>query len=428
MASPPRRMAAATASDRHPKIPCWMASREETETVARGAELSPKAAAARYKLRDEDLRREIREGRISCRRVGKRSLLDPSKLEEELAARICRADGCQKITLSSSGVCRDHVATVLLSGRTPAPEATSKMAAAKRGRRLSEAHRAAIAAALRHPTEVRECAHGACSEMFEVRTSSRQRCCCHSCAAFQRWVEKREQLLGPIRAANERRRQPRKERQCQWCRASLGLVPVHRIHSGRGRFCSHSHSMRWLWARRPEALRRPRFGRVVTCACGRETRYLRPSRLPREQCRHCRGRSPEVRAHLALLREEHRAELERVKQAEGLVDRHEARARLRRSRSHITRWAASAVLPPVRREIGGVTHLLFKDEDIQRVVATLLSTQAPSTGPATGRQTVGGRSGRPQGHGEPDDPTPPGGLGIGPGDATRHRPGRGSRR
>lgn len=333
-------------------------------------DLSKTAAAKRYGLRGEDLSREIREGRISVARwVGGRPRLNSLTLARELDERRC--PGCGKITLSETGVCRDCVASVLQKGKPKSPEARAKMSRARRGKRLSAEHRANIGASLRqYEAEHRTCR---CGTVFEVqRSNPDQRSCSPSCAAYLRWEEHSDTYNEAAREAGERkRRHERVPRSCEWCGTSLGEVPAHRLAAGRGRFCSHSHVMKWLWARRPDAVRQPRLGRVVTCACGRETRYLRPSRMARERCRHCQGTSGEVRAHLALLREEQRAELKRVKQAEGLVDRQEARVRLRRSGGHLTRWAASAVLPPARRQIGGVTYLLFKEGDVARVEGRL---------------------------------------------------------
>jgi hypothetical protein len=198
------------------------------------------------------------------------------------------------------------------------------------------------------------------------------RFCNRSHAAKWRAAHNDEKRLEAVRAANAARaKYPAEPRSCLRCGKDLGRVRGSRIHAGRGRFCSHSCVMRWYWENEPQGLRRPRLGRVATCACGRKTRYLWPSRAGQRYCTRCRSQRREVLAHLAFMREEDRNALRQIRREEDLYDRHDAAARLGRSPGHITRYVVDGVLTPVVREIRGVAYLLFRRDDVERLARRL---------------------------------------------------------
>jgi len=93
--------------------------------------------------------------------------------------------------------------------------------------------------------------------------------------------------------ADRMRKYPAEERSCEWCGASLGTVLGHVIRAGGGRFCNGAHARRWYAQHEPERHRR---GRVITCACGAETRYRAPSHLGHVHCRRCYASMPATRA------------------------------------------------------------------------------------------------------------------------------------
>jgi hypothetical protein len=171
------------------------------------------------------------------------------------------------------------------------------MSAAKKGRPLSAEHRAAIAAGHRGPARERSCEY--CGESLGVLpVGSTRRFCNRSHAKAWQWANERDKLT-------EAQRGPGEERSCIRCGHPLGWVAARQSERGRGRFCGGSCRMRWQWEQAVCGLRRERSGREVTCpGCGTEKGYRRQSRIGTEYCARCRGHSEE--ANLALFREKAR--------------------------------------------------------------------------------------------------------------------------
>jgi hypothetical protein len=82
-------------------------------------------------------------------------------------------------------------------------------------------------------------------------------------------------------------------RNCEHCGQPFA-VPGHRAKDpGAALFCSPRCVALWRWENEPDTFpQSERAGEVVTCACGRTSRYMAPSQLHVTHCEQCRPRQP----------------------------------------------------------------------------------------------------------------------------------------
>lgn len=104
----------------------------------------------------------------------------------------------------------------------------------------------------------------------------------------------RPDLVEPMRARMTK--YPAEQRQCLSCGKSLGTILGWVIRRGGGKFCLDcvlsGDAGRWLWEHQLGGRR----GKVVTCKCGKTTRYLSPSQFGIVYCKHCFATHPDTRA------------------------------------------------------------------------------------------------------------------------------------
>jgi hypothetical protein len=230
-------------------------------------------------------------------------------------------------------------------------------------------HRAAIAAGHRGATEERWCEH--CGDSLGVLpVGSTRRFCNRSHAKASQWANERDKLI-------EAQRGPGEERWCKYCGDSLGWVPTHRFERGEGRFCGHSHRMRWQWEQTLPGLLRERSGREVKCPkCGREKGYRRPSRIGTEYCASCS--SGLQKANLALYREKARRTFEELLKSGDALSRHDVSRQLQRSGGHLTRWIRAGVLPTREERVPGMGRVhLFDRATVERLERRRVARKLP---------------------------------------------------